>query len=704
MRLGAPGVVRAVVVDTSHFTGNFPSEASVEGAGRRRAPVGRRACARPTGRPLVRALAAAGRHRERLRRLVGRRWTHVRLTHPPGRRRRPAAGARRGRRRPATGRGARHRRPRRARARRPGHRLQQPVLRVAGPADRPRAGPVDGGGLGDRAAPRRRQRLGRGAAGRARHRCGSSSWTRPGSSATRPAAAALSAYDGDGDRADPTRGPRCSNAPRCSPTPGTASCCRAVGAGHPRAPRRLPRRRDGPAAAVGPARPTTGWPPCGTGGTRPDDPARRRPARAGRPARPCRRGARRRLAGRAGRPAAGAHAVPAGRPGRRRRRDPAPAPTRWTRWPAQDAGSMARITGLDAAVVGEVWPRVLAKLAPRAGRGPAARPRGRLRRRDPTTRRTGTRRSAGEVARRRWAARARRSSAASGSSRWRRRPGGAACARSTWCSARFGGAAAGRLRRDPAEGHLGRPGARRWCCSASGSRSAHGFPARRRCASRCRSRRRRPCSVPTARRRSPAPCTRPAGGAPVCTTAPTTTAPRSVSPPRTSRWSTRSPTTRRPSMQVAAAQTGVRVSDGSTNVLPLGDRGARRGGLGAARATGAAVAGARHLPGLGPAPRAAADPLPRDVRVLPAGAAPPRSRGCAATSTAGRAACSTSRRRRSRWPASCCAASTAARWTPTRSRPPAARTAPTLRRLARRDGCAAVARRAAGGRAPARRC
>jgi len=30
VRLGAPGVVRAVVVDTSHFTGNYPSEASVE--------------------------------------------------------------------------------------------------------------------------------------------------------------------------------------------------------------------------------------------------------------------------------------------------------------------------------------------------------------------------------------------------------------------------------------------------------------------------------------------------------------------------------------------------------------------------------------------------------------------------------------------------------------------------------------------------
>ena len=31
VRLGAPGVVRTVVVDTAHFTGNFPGEASVEG-------------------------------------------------------------------------------------------------------------------------------------------------------------------------------------------------------------------------------------------------------------------------------------------------------------------------------------------------------------------------------------------------------------------------------------------------------------------------------------------------------------------------------------------------------------------------------------------------------------------------------------------------------------------------------------------------
>lgn len=32
VRLGVPGVVRGVVIDTSHFTGNYPPEASVEGA------------------------------------------------------------------------------------------------------------------------------------------------------------------------------------------------------------------------------------------------------------------------------------------------------------------------------------------------------------------------------------------------------------------------------------------------------------------------------------------------------------------------------------------------------------------------------------------------------------------------------------------------------------------------------------------------
>ena len=84
VRLGSPGVVRAVVVDTSFFTGNFPSEASVEGL-----------CV--DGTPTVEDLRSAD-----WTTLVGRtslagdtenvfavdsprRWTHVRLSiHPDG--------------------------------------------------------------------------------------------------------------------------------------------------------------------------------------------------------------------------------------------------------------------------------------------------------------------------------------------------------------------------------------------------------------------------------------------------------------------------------------------------------------------------------------------------------------------------------------------------------------------------------------------
>ena len=32
IRLGAPGIIRGVVVDTAHFTGNFPEQCSLEGS------------------------------------------------------------------------------------------------------------------------------------------------------------------------------------------------------------------------------------------------------------------------------------------------------------------------------------------------------------------------------------------------------------------------------------------------------------------------------------------------------------------------------------------------------------------------------------------------------------------------------------------------------------------------------------------------
>ena len=86
-------------------------------------------------------------------------------------------------------------------------------------------------------------------------------------------------------------------------------------------------------------------------------------------------------------------------------------------------------------------------------------------------------------------------------------------------------------------------------------------------------------------------------------------------------------------MQAAAAGTGVRLSDGSTNLLPVGDR-QRPRGLGAPPPPGHQLARARLLPGLGPAPGPAADPVRRDVRVLPQGCPEPRRPAARPTSAA----------------------------------------------------------------------
>ena len=78
IRLGAPGVVRAVVVDTSHFTGNFPTEASVDGVALDGAPsVGALRAADWT--PLVERSALKGDTANVSPVYSPRRWTHVRL-------------------------------------------------------------------------------------------------------------------------------------------------------------------------------------------------------------------------------------------------------------------------------------------------------------------------------------------------------------------------------------------------------------------------------------------------------------------------------------------------------------------------------------------------------------------------------------------------------------------------------------------------
>ena len=72
-------------------------------------------------------------------------------------------------------------------------------------------------------------------------------------------------------------------------------------------------------------------------------------------------------------------------------------------------------------------------------------------------------------------------------------------------------------------------------------------------------------------------------------------------------------------MQAAAAGTGVRLSDGSTNVLPAGRRGRGASRVGAARPARPPVARARLQPGVGPASGPAADEVRRHLRLLPRG-------------------------------------------------------------------------------------
>ncbi|WP_344426632.1 allantoicase [Amycolatopsis minnesotensis] len=84
IRLGLPGTVSGVVVDTAFFKGNFPPHVSVEGCAVAGYPNAAE-LSEVDWRPLVRRGAAAG-HTENLYEVApGRRFTHVRLTmHPDG--------------------------------------------------------------------------------------------------------------------------------------------------------------------------------------------------------------------------------------------------------------------------------------------------------------------------------------------------------------------------------------------------------------------------------------------------------------------------------------------------------------------------------------------------------------------------------------------------------------------------------------------
>ena len=119
-------------------------------------------------------------------------------------------------------------------------------------------------------------------------------------------------------------------------------------------------------------------------------------------------------------------------------------------------------------------------------------------------------------------------------------------------------------------------------------------------------------------------------------------------------------------MQVAAAATGVRLSDGSTNVLPVGDTQAvRRGGCTPAWSAGlwCAATGRAGTCTRPSCPPATWRPTPSSGRVCRR-----RRPGCGRMPNAPPAACSTSRPRHRRWPGSWPVASTARRWTRPRSR------------------------------------
>jgi allantoicase len=86
IRLGAPGVVHAVVVDTAHFTGNFPAECSVEACAAEGYPSPAELLGDGvTWVPLVPRSALAGDSENRFAVSDPRRFTHLRLTiYPDG--------------------------------------------------------------------------------------------------------------------------------------------------------------------------------------------------------------------------------------------------------------------------------------------------------------------------------------------------------------------------------------------------------------------------------------------------------------------------------------------------------------------------------------------------------------------------------------------------------------------------------------------
>jgi allantoicase len=85
VRLGVPGVIRGIVVDTAWFKGNFPPEVSVEALEVDGYPTASQLAADPGWQPIVERAKVYGDSRNPFEVTSEKRWTHVRLRiHPDG--------------------------------------------------------------------------------------------------------------------------------------------------------------------------------------------------------------------------------------------------------------------------------------------------------------------------------------------------------------------------------------------------------------------------------------------------------------------------------------------------------------------------------------------------------------------------------------------------------------------------------------------
>jgi allantoicase len=148
IRLGAPGVIRGIVVDTAHFRGNMPQAVSVQAAAVEGSPTAEELLSDDVKwTTLVERTPVGGHAANGFAVDVEQRFTHLRLNQHP------AARLRRGPPRPEVARGAGHLRRRGPGERRLRRGRLQPLLLPADQHHQPGPLPQDGRRLGDRPPP-----------------------------------------------------------------------------------------------------------------------------------------------------------------------------------------------------------------------------------------------------------------------------------------------------------------------------------------------------------------------------------------------------------------------------------------------------------------------------------------------------------------------------------------------------------------------